>query len=291
MIYELKKLAQTITQVISGKAVHAEPNDRKPSDASRALTPQRVDEIMSAADAGDATELFLLAAQLPEKNWDIFHALQTRHNAVLGCPWKIEPGDDTPAAKAAAEKLEKELKECGVDDDLDSFYSLLSDMMRALLPGTAVSEIVWAPGGSLAGFNCIEPDNLTFRDGRIPKLITQNYPLGVDLQRGKFIVHSLRTHGPDPVRGGLIRPLAWLHCFANLNVKDLLNFIERYGMPFTVARVDQNTWNTELGKLKSLIRNFGPNGGGIFTKATEIELLQAANSTGEVYFKLLEYCG
>jgi len=291
MIFEVKQIVKAVSAIASGKFIHWQTNDRTVGDVSRGLTPAQVDFIMTAANAGDAAELFKLADELPEKNWDIFHALQTRRNAVLGCAWHLEPGDDSVAAKAAAEKLEAELRNCGSDQDMDSFYDLMGDLERALLPGVTVSEIIWEPGGSLAGFNFIEPHHLTLRDGRQPKLITVNIPLGMDLPRGKFVVHLLRAHGPDPVRGGLIRPLAWLHCFQNLNVKDLLRFIERYGMPFTVAKVDKDTWDKELGRLKSLIRSFGPDGGGVFTKSTEIQLLQAANNTGDIYFRLLEYVG
>ena len=88
-----------------------------------------------------------------------------------------------------------------------------------------------------------------------------------------------------------MRPLAWLHCFANVNHKDLLAFIERYGMPFLVAKVDDNEFDTQKNKLRKLIRNFGSGGGGLFTKAVELEMLQAAQTTGDVYFRLLEYLG
>lgn len=291
MIHELRKIAKNIVRVVSGKTVHWEYSDRSGDDASRGLTPAEVDRIMLAANTGDVADLFRLAAELPEKNWDIFHALQTRQNAVLGCPWKIEPGDDSRAAKSAAEKLETELRAAGSLEELDSFHDLMCDLMRGLLPGVAVSEIVWGPGGKLLGFSSIDSKHLTLRDSRTPRLVTRDNSNGIELPRGKFIVHRLRVHGSDPVRGGLIRPLAWLHCFANVNVKDLLRFIERYGMPFAVAKVDKDAWDTELAKLKSLIRNFGPNGGGVFTRSTELELLQAANNTGDVYFRLLEYVG
>ena len=61
-------------------------------------------------------------------------------------------------------------------------------------------------------------------------------------------------------------------------------------MPFVVAKVDQNTWDNEREVLHSLIRNFGPNGGGVFTKATELQLLSAGNTGSDnVYFKALEF--
>ena len=73
-------------------------------------------------------------------------------------------------------------------------------------------------------------------------------------------------------------------------IKDLMSFIERFGMPFVVAKVDQNAWDNERSVLHQLIRNFGPSGGGVFTKSTELELLQAANTGSDnVYFRALEF--
>lgn len=274
-----------------GQRVFIEPSDRSDYDISRGLTPAKVDQIMIAANGGEPADLCRLCLELEEKNWDIFHALQTRHDAVMGIDWQVTPGGDQPADKKAAEAFDAVLKSAGGLNGLDSFNSLLSDLMSALLPGFAVSEIVWRKGGGVSGFSFVGQQFFTFRDGPAPRLITRDNPGGIELEPYKFIVHKHRRRGGDVTRGGLIRPLAWLHCFANLNVKDLLSFVERYGMPFLVAKVDNETWQNERSVLKQLIRNFGPSGGGVFTHSTEFELLQAANNTGDVYFKLLEYVG
>lgn len=287
VIEEAKGLPSNIT----GRRVFAEPSDREEYDISRGLTPADVDRIMIAANGGEPTEQCRLSLEIEEKNWDIFHALETRRNAVKGVEWEVEPGGESPADKRAAEQLKEALDNAGGLNELDSFNSLLSDLMSALLPGFAVSETVWREGGGIAGFNFIEQQHFTFRHGRDPYLVTRDDYDGVPLDKYKFIVHKYRKHGGDATRGGLIRPLAWLHCFTSVNVKDLLSFVERYGMPFVVAKVDAQTWKNERNVLKALIRNFGPSGGGLFTRATEIELLQAANNGGDVYFKLLEYIG
>ena len=96
-------------------------------------------------------------------------------------------------------------------------------------------------------------------------------------------------HGSDPVRGGLIRPLAWLHCFIQCNIKDLLSFIERYGMPFILAKVSEDSFNNERNELLRMISSFGSSGGGLVTQGTEIVPVQAPNTTGDVYFKVLEF--
>ena len=272
-------------------AIREDHSDRLDSQVTRDLTPQRIDAIMQAANSGDVADQCRLCREILEKNFDIIQAVQTRKDALLGLQWSIEPGDETPEAKAAADSLKKELERCGDGDELDTFEDLMDDLMGALLPGFAVSEIVWINGGHIAGFKHIPQRFWSFQDGFSPKLITTRHPLGIEVPRRRIIFHRRRFHGSDPVRGGLVRPLAWLHCFANVNHKDLLAFIERYGMPFLVAKVDDNEFETQKNKLRKLIRNFGSGGGGLFTKAVELEMLQAAQTTGDVYFRLLEYLG
>ncbi len=282
----------------SGVQIVASPmSDRETHDVSRGLTPRDVDRIMMQANGGDIEAQCKLCRELPEKNHDVAHALRTRRNALIGCRWSVEPGDQSDAAVRAAGVLKKHLHETGrllpELGKIGSFRQLLRDLCDATLPGFAASEIVWRPGGAgFYGFRPVEQRFFSFTHSYTPKLRTAgNMGDGIDLPPGKIIFHELGENGADPVRGGLIRPLAWLHCFSNINFKDLLSYIERYGMPFVVAKVDQNTWREEGDQLNGLIRGFGPNGGGVFSKNTELELLQAGNNTGDVYFRLLSYVG
>ncbi len=269
-------------------AVGYDTTDRGANYLPRCLNAADIESIMRMADSGDIIEQSVLSRDILEKNHDIAAAIGTRRNAVLGCKWSIKPGSDTAESEAAAAILKNQLRATG-KNDTDSFDELLDDMTGGLLPGFTVSEICWLPGGGIAGFKFIPHEQITFRDGFTPKIITRENPLGVELPGNQTVFHRLRLHGSDPVRGGLIRPLAWLHIFANINIKDLLSFIERYGMPFVAATVDESTFEKEKNVIKSLVRNFGSAGGGIFTKSVELELLQASNNTGDVYFKMLEY--
>lgn len=281
----------------AGQAVVMQPSDRYDNDASRGLTPVEVDRIMTAANSGDIAAQCKLALELEEKDWDIFHALDIRRRAVTGIPWSIEPGGDSSADKAAAEAFEAALDAIDAATGLDTFGSLSEDLMTALVPGFAVSEIVWNKGGGFNGFNFVEQRHFTATpemaaESWTPsalRLVTRNNPNGAPLPPNKFIVHRYRRRGGDVARGGLIRPLAWLYCFKNLGVKDLEAFVERFGMPFVVAQVDKNTWENERNVIKRLIRAFGPAGGGVFSKAVEVKLVQAASTGGDVYFKLLQY--
>ncbi len=274
-----------------GQQIFGEPgSDRESLNISRRLSPLDIDRMMIEANGGDPEAQCRLARELPELNHDVKHAIAMRRNAVLGLKWTIKSGDDTPAAESAAESLKTALEATG--GKYLSFPQMLHSLTDALLPGFTGAEIIWKPGGAgFYGFKAIESRFFSFANSYTPKLrVSGNYN-GIELPPSKVIFHFTGENGPDPVRGGLIRPLAWLHCFSNINFKDLLSFIERNGMPFIVAKVDAATWQSEGQKIKALIQNFGPSGGGVFSRNVEIELLQAANNTGEVYFRLLEYVG
>ena len=243
---------------------------------------------MAAADSGNIQDQALLASEILEKNADIIQALNTRKDAVLGLPWHIQGSSDDPRSIQIASRLEDVLRSCGDAYEADSFSEMLSDMLGALLPGFAVSEILWLPGGELRGFRHIPQHHFTFAESFVPLLMTDDAPEGIRLDRNRIVYNNARIHGSDPVRGGLIRPLAWLHCFKHIGEKDLLSFVERYGMPFIAASVDPATYDTEKNKIKSLVRNFGSSGGGVFTRAVELQLLECRNN-GAAYFTLLEY--
>ncbi|WP_288611586.1 DUF935 family protein [uncultured Victivallis sp.] len=285
----------TESKPASGMQIVMQPlTDREGLDVSRGLTPRDVDRILVQANGGDVEAQCRLSRELPEKSPAVAHALRTRRNALTGCRWHIEPGDGSTRATEAARRLKNDLDAAGTMHPkagrLWSFSQLLAGLTDAVLPGFAAAEIVWRPGGlGFYGFRPVEQRFFSFTKSYSPRLRTTGHLYeGEEPGYGKLVFHALHD-GIDPVRGGLIRPLAWLFCFSQINHKDLLSFIERYGMPFVRATVDQATWEKEKVTLNDLISNFGPRGGGVFSRNVEVELLQAASTTGDVYFRLLEY--
>ena len=268
-----------------------DPNDRFRYGATTTYTPEAIRRIFAAANAGDTESLCLCGREMLERNWDIIGALEQRADALLGIDFDIQPGGDSELDAAAAEAFDRELRSAGELNILDTFHDLLSHLTTAVVMPFAASEIVWGEGGTILGFQSIEAHHFTLRDSYTPRFVCDEYPNGMPEEeaRYRFIFHQFRRKS-DPARSGLIRVLAWLHCFQNWPIKDLFSFIERFGMPFVIAKVDQNAWENERQVLHSLIRNFGPNGGGVFTKSTELELLNASNTGGDnVYFRALEF--
>jgi len=261
------------------------------SSAGRALTPEKVDGIMQAADSGDTPRMCALAEQIDDRSFAIGAALDTRRAAIEATPWRIEGADDSSRADDIAKSAQQMLSATRPENDLLTFQQMIKlELGSALLPGFAAPEIVWSAGGAeVLGFSSIPQKHFSFVGTRTPRLLTTDHPEGIELPPGKFVLHWHRAKGGSPVRGGLIRAAAWMRCFEGLGFKDLVRFVERYGMPFLVAGVDEQTWKSERSVLRSIVRNFGPDGGAVLSKNTELQLLQAAGNTGDVYFRLLEY--
>lgn len=275
-----------------GRAVVHEAYDRELySSVGRGLDPETVDAIMRAADSGDTAEMCALSEAIDDRNFEVGAALDVRRAAIAATDWRLAAGDESPRGEEIAKAAEQMLRAIPGGDGLLGFAQMVQmELGSALLPGFACPEIVWGKGGAeIAGFQPVEQKFYTFRESRTPRLVTRDQPDGMDLPAAKFCLHWHRAKGGAATRGGLIRACSWIHCFANINYKDLLRFIERYGMPFLIAKVDDNSWQNERTILKSVVQNFGPDGGAILSRNTEVELLQAANNLGDVYFRLLEH--
>ena len=282
----------------AGKSVPARrvvilPEDRYRYSALTSYTPARLSALFQAANSGDIEQLCLCGREILERNWDIQGAMDQRADALCGAGWEVLPGGPGEAAKRAADAFRDALDESGFAsgtlERTETFQELLRNLLDGVILPFSAAEIVWGTGGTLVGFQSIEPHCFTLRDSMSPRLVTDEFPNGMELEPDKFVIHQHRRR-PDPARSGKIRVLAWLHCLQNWPLKDLFSFIERFGMPFVVARVDQNTWENEREVLQNVIRAFGPDGGGVFTNTTEIQLLNAANTGGDnVYFRALEF--
>lgn len=259
------------------------------AQVGRGLDPETVDRIMRAADAGDTAEMCALCEAIDDRSFGIGAALDTRRAAIAATPWKTIPGDESARADEIAAAAGEMLRATRPGDDLLTFGQAVHlELGSALLPGFAAPEIVWDKGGAgILGFASVPQKHFTFRNSR-PLLVTTDHPEGIELPPHKFLVHWHRAKGGTATRGGLVRACAWLRAFESLGYKDLLRFIERYGMPFLVAKVDEQSWKNERHVLRTIVRNFGPDGGAVLSRNTEIDLLQAANSDGEVYFRLVE---
>lgn len=283
----MKRKAAKAMKPTAGRSVQYTDNDSDYDDISASITPRKITTILNAALSGDTADQCRLALEITEKDWDIAHAIQTRVLEVSRTDWRILPFSDDKKDQKVAEYVATVLKSItgDADNELVGMRGLLQGMMSGLMPGFAGLEVVWeVPGESIAGFHFIEPHNFTFAD-RIPKLITEDNAAGEELADYKFIFHRHKGMWGGLNRGGLIRPLSWLYTFKNLNMKDLLRYTEKVGIPFIYANISDEGFREEARKISAVLRRFGSDGAGVFSSGTEINSMNRQTGGEEVFIK------
>ena len=195
----------------SERRIVRDPADRYRYTSLAPYTPEKITSIMRAADGGDIEQLCLAARDMLERNWDVIGALDQRADALCGAGFDIQPGDDSPSARAIADEFERTLAASGGRDQ-ETFDDLIRNLTDAVVMPFAAAEIAWQPGGSFSGFRSVETHHFTLRDSFEPRLVTADCPAGMPLPEAGWIIHRFRKR-PDPAHSGLARVLLWQRSF------------------------------------------------------------------------------
>ncbi|KGJ86436.1 DUF935 domain-containing protein [Colwellia psychrerythraea] len=254
---------------------------------SRALTPQKLADILIGAEQGNIIAQCELAEDMEEKDGHVFAELQKRRRALLGVDWKIVPPRNASDAEIKdAEMLQEHFEDMTMLDDV------IFDMSDAILKGFSNQEITWQQQGSLW-----LPSNIEFKDpswfmthpaqepgqNRNELRLRDNSAEGEALQPFGWISHSHKTKSGYLARSGLARVLAWPYLFKNYSVRDLAEFLEIYGLPLRLGKYPTGASQEEKNTLLNAVMSIGHNAGGIIPKGMEIDFQEAAKGTQQPF--------
>lgn len=160
---------------------------------------------------------------------EIGQAAETRLDALLGAPYRLEP-NDTPEA----ELLTQELNEW--------FVELATCAHNALFFGYSVQEAIYTQKDSHIGLEWIgekpmewfEPKN----DGRLIYRAESGYEGEVD-QTVKFFLTRRKSSYKQPYGKALLASLYWLFFFKQNGFKFWAKFLERFGTPILLGKVHE----------------------------------------------------
>jgi len=282
---------QAATTPRPGRLVQPRKEDTWRDYPSRGLTPARLMALLRQADAGDPSLALQLFEEMEEKDAHLYAVANTRRLAVTGLEWRIVSAADIRESvdRAAADEAAAYCRE--VLTRIESFDELLQFLSLALGRNIAVAELVWEPvDGLLRPINIIPVDftRLTFDELDRPRILTRTQPRdGIPAINGKFVVHAPHAVAGHPARGGLLRVTAMAYLAKNLALKDWLIFAEVFGMPVRVARYDNKATAEEKRELLHMLESLGSNAAGIFSKAIELDVLEAGRGTGPPPFEKL----
>jgi phage gp29-like protein len=228
-----------------------------------------ITRLLEGADDGQPAELAALFQTVIEKEPVIAAHLQTRLLAVLSCDWSVRCDDS-----AKALEIEAVLRKARV-------HSLLRHLLDAVATGYSGAATIWGEGGaSVKAFKLIDSSNWVFDLAGNPALI------GLDggeralssYHPHQFVFHTHLLKPGIPSRGGLLRSLVWLYFFKHYAMRDQARFLERFGMPFVLAKIRRDDFedsSVRAGILASLSK-VGADGAGVVTEGSEIQLLGAS---------------
>jgi phage gp29-like protein len=239
---------------------------------SRTLSSDALKQILAAANEGTCREQAWLFGEIQDKEAVIAAHLQTRKLAVLGCEWGITSEGGKYAAQA--ETMQRMLRKAGI-------AHLHRHLLDVLAHGYAGAVTDWAEGGkAINGWRMIHPEAWEFDQSGNPALLDamgKAHPFGE--YHPAQLVYVLSGMKPGlPCRGGLLRSLVWCYLFKSVGYRNWSRFVEKFGIPFVVGKMDDVSYGDAAKKnklLADLLKICGV-GAGTVTKSTDVEFLNAA---------------
>ncbi|EXB32244.1 DUF935 family protein [Acinetobacter sp. 1461402] len=158
---------------------------------------------------------------------EIGQAAETRLDALLGAPYRLEP-NDTPEA----ELLTQELNEW--------FVELATCAHNALFFGYSVQEAIYEQKDTHIGLQWIGEKPMEWfepkSDGRLIYRAESGYEGEVD-QTVKFFLTRRKPSYKQPYGKALLASLYWLFFFKQNGFKFWAKFLERFGTPILLGKV------------------------------------------------------
>lgn len=266
-----------------GQVVQALAADRWRSYPADGLTPSRLVSILRAADEGAVGDAMALFEQMEEKDPHLYSVANTRRLAVTGLRWEIisaadvREGVDRAAADEAATYCREVLAE------VERFDEVLQHLALAIGRNIAVAENIWqvdVGGLRLVDMVPVPFDRMAFDERSRPRVLTREEPYrGIELPPAKFIVHTPHAVSGHAMSGGLLRVSGIAYLGKHFAMKDWMVFAEVFGMPVRVARYEPSATAQEKRELLAMLQSLGSDAAGIFSKAVELELLEAGRGT------------
>jgi phage gp29-like protein len=251
------------------------------------MTPAMVADVLRRAATGDAHDFLLAADDIKEKDLHYRAVLQTRTLAVAGLPWDVQPADDSPQAKRAAELVAQVL------DDLDLF-SLASHLMDAVAKGYAVAEILWETGSVWRPEQIIprEAHWFTFdRDTGSLLHLVDGSAEGQTLPLYKFLFHKPPLMSGIALQGGLARSALWAWVFKSYALRDWARFCELFGQPIRVGKYHQGAAPEDIAVLKQAAFQLGSDAAAVIPQEMVLDLVESGSksASADLYYQLIDY--
>lgn len=253
------------------------------------LTPTALHRLLTDAEQGNLQAQADLFCDMEERDGHIFSEMDKRKKGVNGLPWGVNPPKN---ANETERKIASEVAEW--IDDISDFEMFLFDAMDGIGHGYSCQEIEWHRLGSLwlpKSFEHINPRNfMTPHNQPNVLMINDGSVGGLDFQPFGWFIHRHKAKSGYIARSGLHRVLAWPFLFKNYGIRDVMEFLETYGLPSKIGQYPSGATENEKMTLLRAVMSIGRNAGGIIPKGMSIDFEQATDGDTKNHFELVKWC-
>lgn len=253
------------------------------------LTPMALHRLLTDAEQGNLQAQADLFSDMEERDGHIFSEMDKRKKGLNGLSWGVNPPKN---ATEAERKIAEEIAEW--IDDIKDFEMFLFDAMDGIGHGYSCQEIEWHQLGSLwlpKSFDHVNPRNFMTPYNAPNELRLNDGSLeGADFWDFGWFIHRHKAKSGYIARSGLHRVLAWPFLFKNYGIRDVMEFLETYGLPSKIGKYPSGATETEKLTLLRAVMSIGRNAGGIIPNGMSIDFEQATDGDTKNHFDLVTWC-
>ena len=244
----------------------------------------KIQQIFRSANGGTVRKQSRLANELTEKDPAISQAWSVRVAAIASCPWEVVGG--TSEQNKFIEQTLKNIQPA-YSDGLSSFTELLQFMQSSVLHGFSLAQTEWSAGGTrIEGFRIFAQSLFSYVDSDLPYFVGTEGEEKVFPKFPEWVYHtSTNSRDAEPLRSGIVRPLAYLYAFRRHIQIEYLGGLEKYGLPMPFVGVEGVLYdddNTDKAKIAALMDSWTYNGYALHDKDNMEITFPTANSGFDV---------
>ena len=252
------------------------------------LTPQKLHQLLTNAEQGNLQAQADLFCDIEERDGHVFSEMDKRKKGVNGLAWNVRP---PKKASAQEKKIAEEVREW--IDDIKNFEMFLFNAMDAVGHGYSCQQIHWQQLGYLwlpAKFEHVVPRNFMTPYGE-PNCLRLNDGSveGAEFWDFGWFNHLHQAKSGYISRAGLYRVLSWPFLFKNYSVRDVMEFLEIYGLPIRIGKYPSGATNEEKMTLQRAVMMIGRNAGGIIPQGMAIDFESAADGDTSNHMNMIKY--
>lgn len=254
------------------------------------LTPERLARVLreSAEPGGDIRDYLTLAEEIEEREPHYRSVVSTRKLAMRAIQPVVEAASEEKADVEIADAVRKLVA-------TPAFRSTIVDLCDGLAKGFSVVEMMWTTTESrwaIGRFKWRDPRMFQFDQltGTELRLREDGNIDGVPLPPAKFITHIPKLKSGVPIRGGFARVAMWMFMLKSFSLKDWMNFLDVYGIPWRIGKWHPGASDKDKAALLRAVSSIASDGAAIIPESMVIELLEAKGSRStDAFEKLCKY--